>query len=123
MLSATNPPIIGPFLVNISPNINNQQFHIPRIGPSRTPSEYIAIALPLSLATIRSEIDPAPTVRGVDPAQPARNLNANSIPRLCASPQRIVNMTNETLLIWYIVLLPYSSERGPTTLWQLLLKT
>jgi hypothetical protein len=106
ILSATNPPIVGPFLVSISPDGQCSQADIPTMGPSSTPREYIAVALPRSLATIRSEMDPAPTVRGVDPAQPARNLNANSIPRLFASPQRIVNMTNRTLLIWYIILLP-----------------
>jgi hypothetical protein len=98
-LSVTYPPIIGPFLVSEPLLPNYKQLHIPIMGPNIRPREKIAIARPLSLATIRSDIDPAPIVRGAAPTHPARNRNANSIPRFFASSQRSVKMTNKTLQI------------------------
>jgi hypothetical protein len=99
ILSVTYPPIIGPFLVSEPLPLNYKQLYIPMMGPNIGPREKIAIARPLSLATIRSDIDPAPIVRGAAPTHPARNLNANSIPRFFASPQRSVKMTKKTLQI------------------------
>jgi hypothetical protein len=59
ILSVIYPPIIGPFLVSEPVPLNYKQLYVPMIGPSIGPREKIAIARPLSLATIRSDIDPA----------------------------------------------------------------
>jgi hypothetical protein len=99
ILAVTYPPIVGPFLVSEPLPLDYKQLYIPMMGPNIGPREKIAIAGPLSLATIKSDIDPAPIVRGAAPTHPARNRNANSIPRFFASPQRSVEMTNKTLQI------------------------
>lgn len=88
----------------------------PITGPNKGPNPKSAIAAPLLSAGTTSEMVPPPTVCGAEPAQPAKNLKANSIPTPLLRAHPTLARTNTRPDMWYMYLRPYISDKGAMTI-------